>query len=286
MSGSSSSRAASRLLEHPGALCNMVRRIALAAGAITLDYFDDAGCDADRKSDGSPVTIADRKAEEYITKALRDILPAVPVVGEEAVAAGHVPDLSQSPYFWLVDPLDGTKEFISGSGEYTVNIALIKNGEPILGVVYAPVPGELYAGHGPGTAIRYMDDTETERKIRVRPLPRGGMTVVASRSHGSGSRMDEFLAHYMVARLIKRGSSLKICAIAAGKADMYPRFGPTCEWDTAAGDAVLRAAGGTLTDTANRALRYGGSHKKFVNPEFIARSAECVLPDDPSTLTP
>ena len=262
-----------KLLEHPKALCNIIRRVAVEAGAVTLDYFDEAGYQgADVKGDGSPVTLADQKAEEIIEAALKEATPDVPFVGEESVSGGARPDLSGAESFWLVDPLDGTKEFISGSGDYTVNIALIRGGMPVLGVVYAPVKGELFAAHGEGTAIRWMEDTEKDKPIAVRRPPKEGLTVVASKSHGSGEKLDAYLAQYKVQKLIKRGSSLKICAVAAGKADLYPRFGPTCEWDTAAAHAVLLGAGGVLTDEAGTPLTYGGTDPKFLNPEFIASS--------------
>lgn len=265
----------SKILEHKQALCNQVRRIAIEAGEITLDFFDEAGFDdVSRKDDGSPVTAADEKAEIFITKALKAITPEVPVVGEEAASEGKCPDLSGETYFWCVDPLDGTKEFISGSGDYTVNIALIENDMPVLGVVYAPYHGELYAGWGEGTAIRWMEDNDTEKSIRTRKAPSEGITVVASKSHGSGEKLDNFLAGYKVKKLMKRGSSLKICSIAAGKADVYPRFGPTCEWDTAAADAVLRSAGGIMTDTNNKPLTYRKTESKFLNPEFLAWSGD------------
>ena len=220
-----------------------------------------------------------KKLKSSSKKALKDIAPEVLVVGEEAASEGYRPDLTKEEFFWLVDPLDGTKEFISGSGDYTVNIALIKNNVPVLGVVYAPVPGELYAGCGEGTAIKYMDDTEKEKSISVRQAPEDGLTIVSSKSHGSGETLDNFLSHYMVKKQVKRGSSLKICSVAAGKADMYPRFGPTCEWDTAAGHAVLLSAGGFLTDIHGNELRYGGADPKFLNPEFIARSSSVDLPE-------
>ncbi|MBI4032072.1 MAG: 3'(2'),5'-bisphosphate nucleotidase CysQ [Proteobacteria bacterium] len=249
----------------------MARRIAIEAGHATLAHFDESGyAGAETKGDGSPVTVADREAEEIIGKKLKDILPDIPIIGEEAAEAGNLPDLSGADYFWLVDSLDGTKEFISGSGDYTVNIALVHNGAPILGVVYAPVKGELYAGCGEGTAIRWLEDTNVEKVIHVRRPPKEGLTVVASRNHGDGGRLNAFLDGHKVEKLIKRGSSLKICAVAAGKADLYPRFGPTCEWDTAAGDAILRAAGGVLATTGGRPFTYGHAGRKFLNPEFIA----------------
>lgn len=262
-----------KLLQNLGALCNMVRRIALEAGEITLKYLDDAeDMRVDVKNDDSPVTLADREAETYIQMSLEQLTPSIPLIGEEAAALGKLPDFDKAEYFWLVDPLDGTKEYIAGGGDYTVNIALIKNREPIMGVVYAPAKGELYAGHGPGTAVKWMQDTDKEKPIKVRDIPREGMTVVASKSHGDTQKLDQFLEQFKVEKLVKRGSSLKICVIAEGRADLYPRFGPTCEWDTGAGHAVLRAAGGVLTDIEGTSLIYGGSNPKFLNPEFIACS--------------
>jgi len=271
----------SKILEHLPALTNQIKRLALEAGEVTLQYFEDAGLqDFDEKSDGSPVTLADQKAEELITKALKEITPDVLIVGEEAAADGYRPDLSKEKYFWLVDPLDGTKEFISGSGDYTVNIALIRDNEPVLGVVYVPVHGDLYAGCEGGKATRWMEDSDVEREISCRPLPNAGLTIVSSKSHGRGERLDSFLSHYKVKKQVQRGSSLKMCAIAAGKADMYPRFGLTCEWDTAAAHAILRQAGGVITDVNGVELRYGGFDPKFLNPEFIARSNEIMLPHE------
>lgn len=270
-----------KILQHLPALCNQIRRVAVEAGDITLNHFDDAGYQgADAKADGSPVTLADQEAEHFITEKLKEIVPDVLVVGEEAASEGYRPDLEEHEYFWLVDPLDGTKEFISGSGDYTVNIALIHKGEPVLGVVYAPVHGELYAGCGEGTAIRWMEDNDNEKPIHVREVPNEGMTIVSSKSHGSGEKLDNFLSHYKIKKQVKRGSSLKICSVASGKADMYPRFGPTCEWDTAAAHAVLRSAGGRLTDINGAELSYGGRDPKFLNPEFIAYSSFIDLPDE------
>lgn len=264
-----------KLLVNRKALMNMVRRIAVEAGNITLRHFDDAGYHgADAKADGSPVTIADREAEAYIEPELKKILPAVLMVGEETALKRARPDLSQHEYFWLVDPLDGTKEFISGSGEYTVNIALIHNRKPVLGVIYAPVPGDLYAGYinpdGEMEALIWREDSGIEKPIHARTPPTKGLTVVASKSHGDTQKLDDFLTGFKIEKLVKRGSSLKICAIAAGKADLYARFGPTCEWDTAAGHAILRAAGGDILKTDGSEFLYGGDDPAFLNPEFIA----------------
>jgi 3'(2'), 5'-bisphosphate nucleotidase len=264
------------LAGHPAALCNVLRRVAIEAGDATLAYFDEAGfAGADTKANGSPVTGADRAAEAIILKALAEITPDIPVIAEEACASGAFPDLAGQACFWLVDPIDGTKEFVAGRPDYTVNIAFIRAGAPEVGVVYAPVPGELYAGFsGPdgARALRYNDDTGTEKEISCRRPPRQGLTVMASRNHGDERKLEKFLESHKVEKILKRGSSLKLCAIAAGKADLYPRFGETSEWDTAAGNAVLRAAGGRLCDMAGRPLAYGKADASFANPAFIACS--------------
>ncbi|MEM7650464.1 MAG: 3'(2'),5'-bisphosphate nucleotidase CysQ [Pseudomonadota bacterium] len=264
-----------KLLENPEALCNMVRRAAEGAGEIIMKYYEGlVDMEVDTKNDDSPVTLADREAEGFIQMSLEMLTADIPIIGEEAVALNKAPKLGDSEYFWLVDPLDGTKEFIGGSDEFTVNIALIKNGVPVLGVVYAPAKGEMYSGFEGGKATRWMQDSGTEKEISVRPSPKQGLTVVASKNHGDASKLDKFLEQFKVEKLTKRGSSLKICAVAAGKADIYPRFGLTCEWDTAAADAVLRAAGGVITDLDGNRLQYGGADPKWLNPEFVACSFE------------
>lgn len=251
----------------------MVRRIALEAGAATLAHFDETGYDfAQGKADGSPVTIADQEAEALITKGLLQILPDVPVVAEEAAAAGHTPDITGAEYFWLVDPLDGTKEFVAGRPDYTVNIALIHGTKPFLGVVYAPALGVLYAGCGPNTALKWREDNGGDRSIRARKAPAAGLTVLASRSHARRQDLEAFLAQHKVEKVFHRGSSLKMCLIAEGKADLYPRLGPTSEWDTAAAQAILEAADGALVDLIHETpLDYGHAERGFINPYFIAR---------------
>lgn len=261
-----------------GALCNMVRRAAIAAGDETLNYFDESGVPETMiKADGSPVTLADHAAEEIILKALADIDDTVPVVAEESVAAGRIPDLNGVSRFWLVDPLDGTKGFISGSGEYCVNIALIENGVPALGVIYAPVVGELFAGYGPDTALRYMVDDDQEKDIACRRAPRNGLTVMTTRHHGDVDRLNGYLESLKVEKLLKRSSALKFCAIAFGKADLYIRAGETSEWDSAAGHAILLAAGGNVVDASGKPLTYGHADRGFRNPDFAAASDD-VLP--------
>ena len=268
-----------KILKHRSALCNMTRRIAVEAGELILEYFDGIkDMQASSKNDGSVVTQADREAEQLIEKRLLDIVADVVVVGEESFEAGRRIDFSEHDYFWLVDPLDGTRAFVAGEADFTVNIGLIHKGEPVLGVIYAPESGELYAGFseedGSRKAFRYFEDSDTEKDIRTRSMPEKGLTVVASNYHGKAASQDQMLEQFKVNKIIRRSSSIKICHIANGKADLYPRFGPTCEWDTAAGHAILRAAGGDIRDMNGSPLRYGGSDPKLLNPSFIAASSE------------
>lgn len=224
------------------------------------------------KADLSPVTEADEKAERVILAGLREHFPDVPVVAEEQAAAGVVPITDDD--FFLVDPLDGTKEFLSRNGEFTVNIARIRSGRPVMGVVYAPATKALYWGEGKVAAhAEFALDDRLEdagwQACHVRPAPETGLTVIASRSHRDADT-DAYLAKVKVAKLISAGSSLKFCKVACGAADLYPRFGRTMEWDTAAGQAVLEAAGGRVLDTAGAPLRYGKRQRGFDNPGFIA----------------
>jgi 3'(2'), 5'-bisphosphate nucleotidase len=220
--------------------------------------------DVDTKGDESPVTAADRLAERAILDGLRRLAPGLPVVAEEAAAAGHLPDVSAS--FWLVDPVDGTKEFVRGNGEFTVNIALVECGRPRLGLVLAPALDRLFAG-GEGLGA-WVEDAGVRRPIAVREVPEAGLTVLGSRWHGDDAAVDAFLAGRRVAERVAVGSSLKLCLLAEGAADVYPRFGRTMEWDIAAGDAVLRAAGGAVRTLDGEPLRYG--KPGFENPDFVA----------------
>lgn len=240
--------------------------VARAAGAVELKYYNE-GAEVIDKTDGSPVTLADQEAEKLIFAALRDIAPDIPVVGEEAVAAGEIPDISGGRFF-LVDPLDGTKEFIERGGDFTVNIALLENFVPVMGVIYAPVSGALY--YGAKDAAFAATGDAPPRAIRVRPAPESGLTVVASKRHGNPAALEAFLSGRKVESLVNRSSSLKFCVIAAGEADLYPRLAPTSEWDTAAGEAILRAAGGRVTQLDGSPLVYGKAESRFLNPHFIA----------------
>ncbi len=241
--------------------------IARAAGEVIMAiYATDFAVRG--KSDASPVTEADERAEALIVQRLRALTPDIPIVAEEAVAAGQVPVVGQR--FWLVDPLDGTKEFASRNGEFTVNIALVVGGVPVLGVVLAPAIGRLFAGAAGLGAVAEQDGAR--RSIRCRSVPAEGLTVVSSRSHGDAAALDAFLAGRRVAASVNAGSSLKLCLVAAGEADLYPRFGRTMEWDIAAGHAVLLAAGGRVTTPQGAPLRYG--KPGFENPHFVAEGLQ------------
>lgn len=234
-----------------------------AAGDAVLEVYSEA-FEVQAKDDGSPVTEADRRSEEIIVAALRRITPDLPILAEESAG-----DLSGHPapsLFWLVDPLDGTKEFISRNGEFTVNVALIESGMPILGLVLAPALGRLFFA-APGMTPT-IEEADGRSEIAARSIPADGATIVSSRSHGDPEALAQFTAGRKIAAQISAGSSLKFCVVAAGQADIYPRFGRTMEWDTAAGHAVLLAAGGRVEDLEGRPLRYG--KPGFENPHFVA----------------
>jgi 3'(2'), 5'-bisphosphate nucleotidase len=239
--------------------------VALAdrASEVVLRHYRE-GVTVEHKADRSPVTAADQEAEALIERGLGEIDPAIPMIGEEAAAAGRVPEFANGP-FWLVDPLDGTKEFLTRNGEFTVNIALVEGGRPILGVVTAPALGVAWWGAvGQGAVRREQGQA---RAIQVRPRPAQGMVAVASRSHRD-AETDAWLAEHGITETVSAGSSLKFCLVAEGKADVYPRFGPTMEWDTAAGHAVLLAAGGRVVTRDGAPLTYAKPTLK--NPSFIA----------------
>jgi 3'(2'), 5'-bisphosphate nucleotidase len=243
-----------------------VVRIVRAAGEVVMAVYREDFA-VRRKDDASPVTEADERAESLIVPALRALAPGVPVVAEEMAARGQA-DAVVGGRFWLVDPLDGTKEFIGRNGEFTVNVALVDHGRPVLGVVGAPALGRLFAGVV-GQGAWAEDEGQGRRAIHVRAPPPEGLTVVASRSHGDAPALQRFLAGRRVARTVNAGSSLKLCLLAAGEADLYPRLGRTMEWDIAAGHAVLAAAGGTVqTLDGGAPLAYG--KPGFENPHFVA----------------
>ncbi|MDK9697332.1 MAG: 3'(2'),5'-bisphosphate nucleotidase CysQ [Siculibacillus sp.] len=255
--------------------------VALAAGRVVNEVR--AGAFAVlRKADASPVTVADEWAERLILTELARLMPGVPVVAEEQVAAGSAPP-RLGERFVLVDPLDGTREFVSRNGEFTVNIAVIEDGRPVAGVVHAPALGEIHVGAvGLGAKEgRIGEDGSVDwRDIAVRAVPGEGMTILSSRSHGD-ARTEALIARLAPARSLAAGSSLKFCRLASGAADLYPRLGRTMEWDTAAGDAVLRAAGGLVVDLDGRPLVYGRPAAEgavvFANPPFLAAGSRAAL---------
>jgi 3'(2'), 5'-bisphosphate nucleotidase len=234
------------------------------AGAAIMAIFN-AGFEVEHKADASPVTIADRGAEAIILAALARLAPAVPVVAEEEAAAGRIPDVHER--FFLVDPLDGTKEFVRRSSDFTVNIGLIEDGAPTLGVVYAPARGVLYAGDVTRRVAWRVHDGEAGRiDLHVRP-PADPPVAVASKSHDT-PQTEAYLTLCRCGKRVSIGSSLKFCLLADGEADFYPRPAPTYEWDTAAGQAVLDAAGGAVYDLDGAPFRYGKPN--FFNPGFLA----------------
>ena len=235
---------------------------AKAASKVILDIYE-RPIKAVSKADGSPVTEADAAAEAVILDFLKGT--GIPVLGEESVAAGIIPELGER--YFVVDPLDGTKEFIKRNGEFTVNIALVEHGVPVMGVVLAPVTGDIFVGDRSG-AFAISASSGGERQL-IRTQPVAPLRIVASRSHGH-----EALASLCdvlgVTEDISVGSSLKFCLLARGDAQVYPRFTPTCEWDTAAGQAVLEAAGGAVVTLDGERMRYGKHIGGFLNPFFVA----------------
>jgi 3'(2'), 5'-bisphosphate nucleotidase len=247
--------------------------IATAAGSEILDVYEQAGdVEVTIKEDSSPLTQADQRAHNLIVSELTRGTPEIPVLSEESE---HISFTTRSDWtrYWLVDPLDGTKEFVKRNGEFTVNIALIEKGRPVLGVVHVPVTGVTYRGQvGHGASKHNADGSSSP--IQSQPIDPGqqDLKVVASRSH-RGSELDGVLEalqqKFSSIELVSMGSSLKICLVAEGKADLYPRLAPTCEWDTAAAHAVLAAAGGVLVDTDFQELQYN-TKAELLNPFFIA----------------
>ena len=261
------------------ALLAAVAALAREAGEVVMAVYAHGQAHARTKSDASPVTDADERAEALIVPALERLLPGVPVVAEEAVAAGRTTAFAALPpeRFWLVDPLDGTREFLDRNGEFTVNIALVEHGRAVLGAVLAPAVGPggvLYLG-AEGLGAWCAHGQGPLQQIGARRPPAEGWTIVSSRSHGDAAALEAFLATHLRGQRIARhrtaGSSLKLCLLACGQADLYPRLGRTMEWDIAAGHAVLAAAGGEVLTLAGSPLHYG--KPGFENPHFVARGA-------------
>jgi len=235
--------------------------VAEDAGKAIMSVYND-GFEHETKDDGSPVTIADKAAEEIILVGLARIAPEIPIISEENPTS-HT--LAAPKSFFLVDPLDGTREFLKrdGKGAFTVNIALIEDGKPIMGILYAPALNRMFYGS------KVLGAFENKNPIKCRVLENGNTLAVASQSHRD-AQTDQWLQEHDIKNTISIGSSLKFCLLACGEADIYPRFGPTMEWDTAAGDAILRAAGGMVTNPDGTPFIYG--KKQYRNGAFIAKA--------------
>lgn len=257
-------------------LTEVMRRLALEAGEVIMRVYAAPDFDVRSKSDASPVTEADEAADALISAGLRAAFPGVPLVTEEQ-AATHGQSVST---FLIVDPLDGTKEFIQRRGDFTVNIAYVENGVPIRGIVYAPAIGRLFYTNATGHSVEEIgtpdkDTVGVTEPIRVSEPDNAALMVVASKSHRDAAT-DDYIAKYGVRDMKSAGSSLKFCLVATGEADLYPRLGRTMEWDTAAGHAVLAGAGGIVVDFNDLSpLTYG--KPGFANPFFIAYAPGVVL---------
>jgi 3'(2'), 5'-bisphosphate nucleotidase len=249
----------------------LIRKLAIEAGAEIMKIYDADDFDVKTKSDDSPVTIADETADALISAGLRAAFPDIPLVTEEQ-AESHS---AQGNTFLIVDPLDGTKEFIHRRGDFTVNIALVENGAPVRGVVYAPAKGRMFFTLADGTSVEETGPFDPAtmgetRKINVAQSDNAALMVVASKSHRDQAT-DDYIAKYAVKDMTSAGSSLKFCLVATGEADLYPRLGRTMEWDTAAGHAVLAGAGGSVVRFDDLTpLAYGKAG--FANPFFIAHA--------------
>lgn len=254
----------------------------LAAGRIEMAHFA-AGVTVETKADTTPVTIADHEAEAVLIEGLRRAAPGIPVIAEEAVAAGRVPATGDA--FFLVDPLDGTRAFINGSPEFTINIGLVVDGRPVFGIIYAPALGQYYATVGPTESVEARIPVEARdvdladcvlTRLATRQPALEGLVAFASRSHAAQST-DAFLQRLPIAEKRRASSSLKFCLIARGEADLYARLGQTSEWDTAAGQAILAAAGGCVTTLDGQPLTYGKREAGYANPHFVAWGREPLL---------
>ncbi len=244
--------------------------MALAAGREIMRVY---GTDfaVETKLDQSVLTEADGLAEALILQRLAEAEPDLVVIAEESVAGGHVPD--HGPRFALVDPLDGTKEFVARNGEFTVNIAIIEHGRAVMGVVYAPALQRLFVAESRDHAWQALAAPDgplpaARSPLKIRRALEDGLTAVASKSHRS-PETDAWLERYPIREIAGAGSALKFCLVAAGEADLYPRLGRTMEWDTAAGQAVVEAAGGCVLDIAGAPLLYGKRERGYDNPDFI-----------------
>lgn len=247
-------------------LAHRVNAVARSAGDIILRIYS-SDYDVETKTDNSPVTSADMAADKHIQSKLEALTPEIPVLSEESAKIPYA-ERTQWDTYWLVDPLDGTREFIKGNGEFSVNIALIHHKSPILGVVYAPVMDDLYFAYRGGGAWKQSSANDPAKRIRVRKAPSSGPTIARSRARTTGPKLRAFLANLGKHNEVTMGSALKSCLVAEGAADLYPRLGPTSEWDTGAAQCIVTEAGGQFTDTEMRTLRYN-TKDSLINPPFF-----------------
>ena len=243
--------------------------ISIEAGDAILGFYN-SKIDVQVKSDNSPLTNADLESNSIIVKRLKNLTPNIPILSEEEA---HISFDVRSKWneYWLIDPLDGTKEFINKNGDFTVNIALISNHKPVFGLIHLPVKKDTYWGCEHKGSF-FLDKGNNTKKIKVSKNMSAPIRIVASRSHPS-DKLTNLLDKIENYKLLKIGSSLKFCLIASGEADIYPRFGPTSEWDTAAGEAIAKIAGAIIVDLKNQPLNYN-SRDKYINPYFIVVNNE------------
>lgn len=255
----------------------------LAAGTVQMRLYE-GGCAVESKADSSPVTEADRESEAVLLEGLWKAARGVPVIAEESMALGTAPAAGTT--FFLVDPLDGTREFVSRRNEFTINIGLVVAARPVFGLIYAPVLGELYVTLGEGRAVSAHIPVHAAaprladmalHTLATRAPDERALTVLESHSHRT-PETERFLAGYDLAEVKRAGSSLKFCRIASGAADFYARLGPTKEWDTAAGQAILEAAGGQVTTLDGAPLTYGHAERAYLNPHFVAWARAPIAP--------
>ncbi len=245
----------------------IVCEIAKQAGSAIMAIYGTDDVAVEYKGDNSPLTAADKASHEVIMAGLKKHFPSIPILSEEGVDTPYE-ERKNWQKFWLVDPLDGTKEFIKHNGEFTVNIALIEKQKPVCGVVFVPVQDKMYWGiEGQGAWVQQSEDCALPIQVR-KSDPEKGLTVVMSRSHSS-PELEKYLKNIIVAEALPVGSSLKLCVVAEGKADLYPRLGPTMEWDTAAGHAVVVAANGSVETLVGRELIY--NKENLLNPPFVVK---------------
>ncbi|MCI0400824.1 MAG: 3'(2'),5'-bisphosphate nucleotidase CysQ [Gammaproteobacteria bacterium] len=250
--------------QNPQELCEPVKALAAEASLRIMEIYD-TDFAVSHKEDRSPLTAADMAAHNAIAEGLSDLTPAIPLLSEESADIPFA-DRQRWSRYWLVDPLDGTREFIKRNGEFTVNIALVDNHSPVLGVVYVPVTGVCYYATTGAGAFKQRAGKQAVQ-IHVRAHPTGRVIVAGSRSHGN-ARQRAFVAKLGDAQFIAVGSALKSCLVAEGRVDISPRFGPTSEWDTAASQCVVEEAGGYVTDLDSNPLRYN-MKESLLNPEFL-----------------